>query len=344
MTFSLAELATILAVNLPAGTGEAVITGFASLGEARKGDLSFYAGTRHQQSLANTRATAVLVPSGTLLPLNVTGIEVSDPSAAFNAIIDKFGFHASPECLGVHPSAIVAEGVLVDAKRVSVGANAVIDEGARIERDVEIGAGCYVGKGVHIGAGSKLFANVTVYESCILGERVIIHSGSVIGADGFGYEFVNGRHCKVRQSGIVQIDKDVEIGACTTVDRARFGRTWIGEGTKIDNQVQVGHNVVIGKHCVLVSGVAIAGSAQIGDYVVLAAQAGVAGHVTIGSQCTVGARGGVTKDLPAGPKSYLGFPAAPAGEERRRIASLRQLPELLLRVKALEQAQRPSLG
>ena len=336
MNISLIELAKLLAVTLPPGTANAMITGFASLGEARRGDLSFLSGSRHHQLLVETQATAVLVTEGTDLPGNVTGLVVADPSAVFNTVVDKYGFHATPETPGIHPSAVVEGAVFADASRVSVGANAVIDHGAHIGLDVEIGAGAYVGRDVTIGAGSKLFANVSVHEGCVLGERVILHSGSVIGADGFGYEFVDGRHRKVRQSGIVQIDSDVEIGACATVDRARFGRTWIGEGTKIDNLVQVGHNVVIGKHCILVSGTAIAGSAQIGDYVVLAAQVGVAGHVTIGSQCTIGARGGVTKNLPAQSGTYMGFPAAPAAEERRRIAGARRLPDLLSRVKKLE--------
>lgn len=344
MNISLTELATLLAISLPEGLGDAMITGFASLREARQGDLSFFSGSRHRQLLADTRASVVLVPQGTLLPGHVTGIVVVDPSAAFDTVVDKYGFHASPERLGVHPSAVVADGVFADACRVSVGANAVIDEGARIGVDVEIGAGCYVGRGVHIGKGSKLFANVSVHEGCVLGERVILHSSTVIGADGFGYEFVDGRHRKVRQSGIVQVDDDVEIGAGTTVDRARFGRTWIGEGTKIDNLVQIGHNVVIGRHCILVSGAAVAGSAIIGDYVVIAAQAGIAGHVTVGSHCIIAARGGVTKDLPAGLVTYMGFPASPAAEERRRLAASRRLPNLLERLKKLEQTAGESVG
>jgi UDP-3-O-[3-hydroxymyristoyl] glucosamine N-acyltransferase len=180
-----------------------------------------------------------------------------------------------------------------------------------------------------------LFANSTVHTGCVLGERVILHSSAVIGADGFGYTFEKGRHRKVRQSGIVQIDNDVEVGAGTMIDRARFGRTWIGEGTKIDNLVQIGHNVVIGKHCIVVSCVAIAGSAVIGDYVVIAAQVGIAGHITIGSKSTLAGRAGVTKDVPAG-ETYLGFPAVPANEERRRIASVNRLPKLVARVSELE--------
>jgi UDP-3-O-[3-hydroxymyristoyl] glucosamine N-acyltransferase len=187
-----------------------------------------------------------------------------------------------------------------------------------------------------------LFANSTVHAECILGSGVILHSSVVIGGDGFGYEFSQGRHRKVRQAGIVQIDNEVEIGAGTTVDRARFGRTWIGEGTKIDNLVQIGHNVVIGKHCIIVAGTAIAGSAIVGDYVVIAAQVGIAGHVTVGPQATLAARCGVTRDLPGG-QTYLGFPAIPASDEKRRLASINRLPQLQARVKELE-AQIKSSG
>jgi UDP-3-O-[3-hydroxymyristoyl] glucosamine N-acyltransferase len=236
---------------------------------------------------------------------------------------------------GVHPTAVIGEGVQFDPAKVRIAPHAVIEDGVVIADGVEIGAGCFVGRNARIGAGAKLFANVTVHTGCLLGQRVILHSGVVIGADGFGYEFDKGRHRKVRQAGIVQIDDEVEIGAGSMVDRARFGRTWIGEGTKIDNLVQIGHNVVIGKHCIIVAATAIAGSAQIGDYVVIAAQCGIAGHVKIGSQATLAARCGVTKDLPGG-AAYMGFPAIPVHDERRRLAGINRLPNLTARVKKLE--------
>ena len=345
MNISLAELAKLLSVSLPEDRAECTITGFASLREARKGDLSFFSDQRYRQRLSETKASVVLLPKDwTLVPDSITPVFVDDPSSSFETVVEAYGFHASPPRPGIHPSAFVAEGVTVDRDRVSIGPHAVIEEGACIGHDVEIGAGCFVGRSVHIGNGCKLFANSTIHEGCMLGENVILHSSAVIGADGFGYEFIQGRHRKVRQSGIVQIDDDVEIGAGTMVDRARFGRTWIGEGTKIDNLVQIGHNVVIGKHCIIVAGTAIAGSALIGDYVIMAAQVGVAGHVVIGSQCTIAARSGVTKDLPAGPGSYMGFPAVPAHDERRRIAGSRRLPELLNRVKSLEALVQPASG
>ena len=336
MKISLPDFVTLVGGKLLARGPEVEIAGFASLKEARAGDLTFFHDHRYEARLLATKASAVLVPMDCAsFPANVTCIGVSDPSRAFEKLVESYGVQPQPFAAGMHPSAVVAASAKLDPERVSVGANAVIDEEAEIADGVEIGAGSYVGRKVCIGRDSKLFSNATVHLGCILGEHVILHSGVVVGADGFGYEFEKGRHRKVRQSGIVQIDNDVEVGAGSMIDRARFGRTWIGEGTKIDNLVQIGHNVVIGRHCIIVACVAIAGSAVIGDYVVIAAQTGVAGHVCVGSQSTLGGRSGVTKDLPAG-GTYMGFPAGPANEERRRIASVNRLPQLLTRVKELE--------
>jgi UDP-3-O-[3-hydroxymyristoyl] glucosamine N-acyltransferase len=336
LKISVPDLVTLVDGKLLANGPDVGISGFASLKEARTGDLSFFYDQRYEARLLATQASAVLVPMACAnFPENVTCIGVGDPSRSFEKIVENYGIQPEPFAAGVHPSAEVAASAKLDATKVCIGANAVIDEDAEIADGVEIGAGCYVGRKVRIGRDAKLFANATVHLGCSLGERVILHSGVVVGADGFGYEFEKGRHRKVRQSGVVQIDNDVEIGAGSMIDRARFGRTWIGEGTKIDNLVQIGHNVVIGRHCMIVAGVAIAGSAVIGDYVVIAAQVGIAGHVCVGSQSTLGARSGVTKDLPAG-QTYLGFPAGPAKEERRRIASVSRLPQLLARVKELE--------
>jgi UDP-3-O-[3-hydroxymyristoyl] glucosamine N-acyltransferase len=329
-------LVTLVGGKLLSSGPEVPIAGFASLKEARAGDLSFFSGHRYEARLLATRASAVLVPLDyAKLPANVWCIGVQDPSRSFEAIVERYGVQPEPFAAGVHPSAVVAQSAKLDPAKVCVGANAVIADEAEIADCVEIGPGSYVGRDVCIGRDSKLFANATIHRGCTLGERVILHSGVVVGADGFGYEFEKGRHRKVRQSGIVQIDDDVEIGAGSMIDRARFGRTWIGAGTKIDNLVQVGHNVVIGRHCIVVACVAIAGSAVIGDYVVIAAQAGIAGHVCVGSQSTLGARAGVTKDLPGG-QTYMGFPATSASEERRRVASVNRLPKLMARMKQLE--------
>lgn len=336
MKISLTDLAALVGGTVLCGDPAGQITGFASLKEAIAGDLSFFHDSRYNERLVNTKASAVLVPLGwTEFPQNAACIAVADPSRSFEQIVETYGFQPEPFAPGVHASAVVADGVRFNPERVAIGANAVVEAGAELGDGVDIGPGCFVGRNVVIGKGSKLHANCTVHAECILGDGVSLHSGVVIGADGFGYEFSQGRHRKVRQAGIVQIDSDVEIGAGSTVDRARFGRTWIGEGTKIDNLVQIGHNVVVGKHCIIVACTAIAGSAVIGDYVVIAAQVGIAGHVHVGAQSTLAARCGVTRDLPAGGR-YLGFPAIPAGEEKRRIAGINRLPQLLARVKELE--------
>ena len=336
MKISVLNLATLVNGKILAGSSASDVSGFASLKEAQPGDLSFFHDRRYEARLQATKASAVLVPEDfAAFPTGLTCIGVSDPSRSFEKIVETYGIQPEPFVPGIHPSAVVASSVKLDPAKVCIGANAVIEDNVELADGVEVAAGSYVGRNVTIGKDSKLFANVTVHIGCSLGERVILHSGVVVGADGFGYEFDKGRHRKIRQSGIVQIDNDVEVGAGTTIDRARFGRTWIAEGTKICNHVQIGHNVVMGRHCIVVACVAIAGSAMIGDYVVIAAQAGIAGHVTVGSQTTLGGRSGVTKDLAPG-KSYLGFPAVPAIEERRRIASVNRLPQLLDRVKELE--------
>ncbi|MBL9131197.1 MAG: UDP-3-O-(3-hydroxymyristoyl)glucosamine N-acyltransferase [Verrucomicrobiaceae bacterium] len=339
MNVTVQDLLEIVDGKLLSGDAKVVIEGFANLREAVKGDLSFFHDPRYETLLVTTKACAVLVPqTWTKFPEGVACVAVADPSRMFETIVEKFGVQPEAFKPGVHATAVIGEEVKYDPSKVHISAHAVIEDGVEIADGVEIGAGCFVGRNARIGAGSKLFANVSVHTGCLLGERVVLHSGVVIGGDGFGYEFDKGRHRKVRQAGIVQIDNDVEIGAGTMVDRARFGRTWIGEGTKIDNLVQIGHNVVIGKHCIIVAATAIAGSAHIGDYVVIAAQCGVAGHVKIGSQATLAARCGVTKDL-AGGMTYMGYPAVPAGEEKRRLAGINRLPHLSARVKKLEKDQ-----
>ncbi len=335
------EIIKFLQAQLMVGEPDVLISGFASLTDAKPGDISFYADARYAEALDRTRASVILVPEGWgSFPVGSTCLAVANPSEAFSRLADKMGSAATEFQAEVHPSAVVGKDVVANFDRVRIGANAVIEEGASLGDGTDVGPGCFVGRNARIGANCRLHANVTVYASCVLGNRVVLHGGCVIGADGFGYEFENGKHRKVPQNGIVQIDDDVEVGANTTIDRARIGKTWIGAGTKIDNLVQIAHNVTVGKHCIIVAQCGIAGSATLGDYVVMAAQAGIGGHVEVGSQCTIGGRAGVTKSLPEGRKSYLGFPAVPVMQERRRIVASRQLPELLARVKQLEEEMR----
>jgi len=336
MDVSVSELLELIEGDLLSGDSESRIRGFASLKEAADGDLTFYADSRHQKQLLASKASVILLPVGTQdLPENVVCIAVEDPSRAFELVVERYGLQPEPFVAGVHPSAAIGQNVTLDPSRVSVGPNATVEHGSSLAEGVSVGPGAYVGPDVTIGRNSKLYANATVHQGCVLGERVIIHSSAVIGADGFGYVFENGRHRKIRQAGIVQIDSDVEIGAGSMIDRARFGRTWIGEGTKIDNLVQIGHNVVIGKHCIIVAHTGIAGSATICDYVVIAAQGGVAGHITIGPQATLAGRCGVTKDLPGG-ETYWGYPAVPMKDEQRMLVGVRRIPEIRARISDLE--------
>ena len=211
----------------------------------------------------------------------------------------------------------------------------MIESGVHIGPRTVIGAHTFIGRGTTIGADCVIHPSVVVRENSILGARIVIHSCAVIGSDGFGFHLVDGRHAKVPQIGHVQIDDDVEIGAGTTIDRARFGRTWIQEGTKIDNLVQIAHNVVIGPHCLIIAQTGISGSARLGRYVTLAGQAGVAGHVQIGDEVVVAAKSGVSKDTPA-KQMLMGMHGVPMKEARELIAHYRRLPKTAERIKTLE--------
>lgn len=309
-------------------------SGLGALKEAESSDISFLGNIKYYQDFLSTAAGLVLVPndfnevvSGAVI------VQVENPSFSFGHIVKAFSKNLQKFCPGVHPNACIDTSVQYDPEKVSIGAGVIIDGGCSIGDGTEIRGGCVINEGVSIGENCLLHGNVTIREYCEVGSGVILQPGCVIGSDGYGYEMIDGRHEKVDQVGIVVIGNDVEIGANTTIDRARFGKTTIGEGSKIDNQVQIAHNVTIGKHCLIVSQVGIAGSTELGDYVTIAAQTGIAGHLKIESRTIVLAKSGVTKDTPAG--LYLGYPAAPASEERRRIASLRRVPQLIKDVKKL---------
>src|SRR4029077_5234583 len=235
---------------------------------------------------------------------------------------------------GIHSSAIIDPSAKLGA-RVSIQPHAVIEALAIIGDDTFVGAGTYIGHESVIGASCVVYPNVTIRERTRIGARVIIHSGAVIGADGFGFELVENRHEKIPQLGIVQIDNDVEIGANTTIDRARFGRSWIQEGVKIDNLVQIAHNVVIGKHSIIVAQVGIAGSVRIGSGVVIGGQAGIIGPIEIDDGTMIGAQSGVSKSLHGG--TWWATPTVPLKEAKEQLAWVRRLGKLFERVKALEE-------
>ncbi len=339
MEISLQELATLTGAAIVPGSRPAptTITGFADLLGATATDVSFFGNTTYLPQLRRTAAGAVFVPEDFSEDIANTRLVVTNPSVAFAQAVDHLAPAEDSFSPGVHPSAQIHPTATFDRDAVHIDAGVIVGEGARIGDGSYLGQGVSIDRGVQMGDGCRLLANVSIREHCVLGHRVIIQPGAVIGSDGFGFELVEGRHQKIEQRGIVQIDDDVEIGANSTIDRARFGKTWIQEGTKIDNLVQIGHNARLGKHCIVVALTGIAGSAIIGDYVVIAAQSGVAGHLEIGNQATLAARSGVTKSLPGG-RIYAGYPAMPAEEHRRMTAMQRRMEKLQERLSALEKA------
>ena len=234
---------------------------------------------------------------------------------------------------GVHPSAVVAPDAVLGTG-VSVGAHTVVEAGARIGDRTVLHPQVYVGSGAVIGPDALLYPQVVVRERCRVGARAILHSGAVIGSDGFGYATDQGVHHKIPQVGIVVLEEDVELGANVTVDRARFGQTVVGKGTKIDNLVQIGHNVTLGRGCLLVSQSGIAGSTRVGNHVVLAGQAGLIGHLDIADGAVITAQSGVTKDVPPG-GMMSGSPASDRRTHLKELAALSKLPEALLEIRRL---------
>lgn len=329
------EIIEITAGNIISSGGEAEFTGVNSLAEADSREVSFLGNKKYFQDFLETKAGLVFVPAG--LPDQPTGpilVEVENPSYAFGLVVKKMATKQRTFKPGIHSRAYVAESVKVNADKVSIMAGAVVEEGCEIGDGTQICAGAVISEGVKIGENSIIGSNVTVREYCEIGNRVALQPGCVIGSDGYGYELVDGKHVKVDQLGIVVIEDDVEIGANTTIDRARFGKTVIGEGTKVDNLVQIAHNVKIGKHCLVVAQSGLAGSCELGNYVTVAAQAGVAGHISVGDKSVILARAGVTKTLPGG-QMYHGIPARPVQEEHKRQAYISKIPKLAAELKEL---------
>ena len=332
---TLAEIAARVGGEIPPAAGSLEIAGPAALDEARPGEISFFGHPRYAADLKTTRAAAVLVPRDFAGETPAVCLRVDNPSSAFTAVTEMFIPAPAAAAPGIHPSAQVHPGAIVAAD-AAVHACAVIEAGATVGAGSVIGAGCYVGKDAVIGAGCLLHPHASVREKCVLGDRVILHCGTVVGSDGFGYDTKDGRHAKIPQIGNVVVENDVEIGANTTIDRARFGRTVIGEGTKIDNLVMIAHNVVIGKHCIICAQVGISGSTKIGNYVVLAGQAGLVGHIKVGDGAIVGAQSGLSNDLE--PKAIVvGSPPRPIGEWKRSVVRIDRLGQLYDRVKKLEE-------
>ena len=316
------------------GDADLLVTGIAGLTEAKPGDLCFLANPKYAPHLATTPAAAVIV-SEAVPGVRTAQIVVANPDFAFAKIMSAYGpkpVHPAP---GIHPTAVIGERVRLGANP-RIGAYVVIGDEAVLGDNAVVYPHAVIGAEAVIGNDCVLYANVVIRERCRLGQRVILQPGVVVGADGFGYALIDGKHQKIPQVGIVVIEDDVEIGANTTIDRARFGKTRIGSGTKIDNLVQIAHNVETGSHCLLVAQVGIAGSTRLGHYVTLGGQVGVAGHLTLGDQVMAGGQSGISKNLPAKAK-VRGSPAHDFKEALASEIAVRRLGGTQQTVKRLEE-------
>ncbi|MGL5963002.1 MAG: UDP-3-O-(3-hydroxymyristoyl)glucosamine N-acyltransferase [Fusobacteriaceae bacterium] len=317
------------------GDGELEITGISGLAEAGEGDLSFLANSKYAALLASSRASAVIVSEDWDGESPSALVRVKSPDKAMALAAALLGPPCGPVVeVGVHRSAVVSEQARVDPT-ARIGPLCVVEPGAVIGPQTVLVAGCYVGRDAVIGAETILRANAVVRERVTVGDRVILHEGSVVGGDGFGNYLEDGAWRKIPHIGTVEIGDDSEIGANTTVDRARFGKTVVGKGVKIDNLVMLGHNVKVGDHSAMAAQVGISGSTTIGKYVMLGGQAGLAGHLEVGDGAIVGAKAGVSKSIQ--PKSYVtGYPAMPHRKAAEGHANLMRMGTWKERVKELE--------
>ena len=331
MPFTASEIAKQLG-GIVLGDGTVLLTGFAPAGNAKPGDLTFAENEFYFAQAEQSAASAILV-AGEFSPGKKVLIRVANARVGFAKVLPLF-FPESAFPAGIHATAVIDKSAQVDASAY-IGPWSVIGAQTKIGARAILQGGNHIGASCAIGDESNVFPNVTLYPGTQIGQRVRIHAGSVIGADGFGYVLDQGAHLKVPQIGSVVIQDDVEIGANVTIDRGALGSTVIGRGTKIDNLVQIAHNVVIGEHCLIVAQAGIAGSTKLGDYVTLAGQAGLAGHIRIGDRVTVAAQSGVMHDIPVGEK-WFGYPAKPDRKMKRQLIAIEQLPELLRRVNELE--------
>ena len=332
MLFTAAQIAEHLKGEV-IGDGSARLTGFAPADCARAGDLTFAEKETHFVLAEQSQAAAILV-SQAFAPSTKVLIRVQDARVAMARVLPLF-FPPDHSPSGIHPSAIIDASAQIDPT-AHIGPHCVVGACARVGARSVIMGGNHIGRDCRIGDDSCLYPNVIVYARTQIGHRVSIHAGTVIGSDGYGYVFDAGRHRKVLQVGNVIIGDDVEIGANAAIDRGALGSTVIGPGTKIDNLVHVAHNVVMGQHCLVMGQVGFAGSSHLGDYCFIASQSGIAGHLKIGAQAMVGAKSGVMRDVPDGGR-VLGIPAAPDKQAKRQMIAVQQLPELIHRLRKLEQ-------
>lgn len=338
MNMTLRELAERVGGEI-VGDDSVELTGVAGIREAKAGDLTFLANPKYERFLSTTAASAVVVSQEYRAAAAKDGRSLlvsADPYGVFAGAMELLAQGVGAAESGVHESAIVAESATL-GEQVAIGPNAVVMDRASVGDRSRVLAGAYVGPDVSIGRDCVIHPNVTLEARCAVGDRVIIHAGSAVGGDGFGFAMSaeGAGHRKVPQIGVVVIEDDVEIGANVCIDRATVGSTRIGRGSKIDNLVQIGHNVVVGQDSIIVAQVGISGSTVVGSRVILAGQAGIVGHIEIGDGAVVGAQSGVTKSVPAG-ETVSGYPARRHGLSKVLAACLQELPALFRRVRTLE--------
>jgi UDP-3-O-[3-hydroxymyristoyl] glucosamine N-acyltransferase len=331
MRFTTAEIAKRLDGEV-LGDATAILTGFALADHARSGDLTFAETAEYFAAVEHSAATAVIAGREFTSATKIV-IRVANSRVAFARAMEAF-FPEPVPAPGIHPSAVIAASAQVDPT-AHIGPHCTVGERVQIGARCVLQAGDFIGDDVVLGEDTRLFPNVTIYAQSQIGRRVRLHAGVVIGSDGFGYVFDGGFQRKVPQIGNVIIGDDVEIGSNSTVDRGALGSTIIGPGTKIDNLVQVAHNVEIGAHSILCAQVGIAGSTKLGSYCVLAGQVGIAGHLKLGHQVTIGSKSGVMNNIPD-KSTWLGIPALPDRQAKRMLISMQHLPDLLKKVAAWE--------
>jgi UDP-3-O-[3-hydroxymyristoyl] glucosamine N-acyltransferase len=318
------------------GDGNTTITGIAGIKEANMGEISFLSHESFQKHLKASRASAIIL--GEDIDLQDKGgknfIIVNNPSLAYAVIADLFDMRGRKSSCEVSTLAYIAKGARV-AKGVSIAPYVHVEDGAVIEKDVTLYPFVYIGENVTVGEKTKIYPNVTIYDGVKIGKKVTVHSGTVIGSDGFGYVWDGSKHVKIPQLGTVEIEDEVDIGANVTIDRASLGKTTIKKGTKIDNLVQIAHNVTVGENSIIVAQVGIAGSATIGNNVILAGQTGVRDHVTVGNNVKAGGRTGITKDVPDN-TLIMGTPHMPFKEWAKLQGYFKMLPQLFAKVKNME--------
>jgi len=331
------DIALLLNVTVPAELSGREVTGVSALVDAGPEHLSVVAADRYVGDYKKTRASAVLVSRKVKFPIrpDVAAMVVDDADLALAKVLEYLGPAIPHPPAGIHPTAVIGAGAIL-GENVAIGPHVVVGNHARVGARTRLHPGVVIGDETTVGEDCVLFPNVVLRERVTLGSRVIIHANSVIGTDGFGYRWDGKEHAKIPQVGTVVIDDDVEIGSCSCIDRAKFDATRIGKGTKIDNLVQVGHNVRVGMHAILCGQVGIAGTALIGNGVVLGGATSVRDHTIVGDGVMAGGRTVIADDIE--PKQMVsGMPALPHRQTLREQGALRRLPELLVTVRQLQE-------